>query len=129
MSKKYDLASMSRTEVAAYIDEQALPFIRMNEKAVAAGREAPFLNPRAEAIRYKLVKRPDGSIVKRERRNPLLVEVGEVSKYFATGRVASTDGERVLRQKNSGKYNDESRLMFSTPVSVEVGEVADFRRF
>lgn len=133
---KYDVAKMTKAELAAYIDNEALPFIRINEKCVAAGREPPFLNPRMEAIRYELVERSDGSIVKKERGTPLLQEVGEVSnQWLCDVRQTRTDGEKVFGKSGGdgnhctdfAKYHDEHRLEFSTPCSVEVGEVESWR--
>lgn len=114
------------TEIAKLIDEAAIPFIEINNRAVAAGRTPPFANPRLEAIKYELVRRPDGMIAKKERKEPLIIEVGEVDPSVRVGRM---DSEKVLSTRGTGKYNDEHRLALSDSLgcSIEVGEVLGFR--
>lgn len=123
--RKFDIKKMTKSELAAYIDREAQPFIELNNKAVAAGRQPPFVNPHLEAIRYELVKRPDGSIVKKERKEPLLAEVGEISESI---RIGKTDGGKVLSTRGNGKYNDENKLVLTEALSIEVGEIAGFRQ-
>lgn len=134
--KLFDITKATKAQILAYIDGEALPFIRMNEKAVAAGREPPFLNPRLEAIRYELVKQPDGTVLKRERNRPLLQEVGEVSnQWLCDARTTRTDGEKVFGKSNGdgnhctdfAKYHDEHRLDFSQPCSIEPGDIEAWR--
>lgn len=122
---KNDIAKRTASEVARIIDEAALPFIEINNKAVAAGRKAPFMNPHLEAIRYELVRRPDGTIQKKERKEPLVAEVTD--DIDPAVRIGKTDGEKVLSTRGNGKYNDEHKLVLTESCSVEVGEVAGFR--
>lgn len=122
---KNEITKRSSTEIARIIDEAAFPFIEINNKAVAAGREAPFANPHLEAIRYELVRRPDGTIQKKERKEPLVAEITE--SIDPSVRVRKTDGEKVLSTRGNGKYNDEHKLVLTEACSVEVGEVAGFR--
>ena len=114
------------TEISKQIDEAAIPFIEINNRAVAAGRMPPLINPHLEAIKYELVRRPDGTIVKKERMKPLIAEVGEIDPSVRVGRM---DGEKVLSTRGNGKYNDEHRLVLSESLgcSVDVGEIQGFR--
>lgn len=119
-----DIALKEKRELLRRVDEEALPFIRMNEKAIAAGREPPFLNPRAEAIRYKLVKRDDGSVAKVKRDTSLLIDVGEVSSaWIYNSRVNRTKGAKMLDTEKKGKYNDEHKIYLTTPCSIEHDEI------
>lgn len=116
------VSKLTQAELNDYIEACAVQLMEMNQKAVAAGRAAPFPHPRIDACKYELVPIGGGKYMVRARKRPLVDEF--TSSDVAVGAVVTGSAQSFDRSMERGKYNDaKDRLVDEDTASLELKEL------
>lgn len=119
-----DVAVRGGTAVLSKMLDQQVGWMKeLNNKAVAAGRCAPFEHPEMDALNYKLVKMPTGGFKLTKRTEPLTIIDEDLDGNSRS--VAASQRTYADRMGCTAMTEDETKLFISGQLEcgLEVGEV------